>query len=286
MSIVPGRLAAQVLRILPRKRLSRAVGWAASARVPEPLLQSFVDTFVRTYGIDLSDTVCPEEGFASFDEFFTRKLKPGARPADERADALLSPADGEVEDLGPVDQTSSILVKGQRYSVAELLKSEEDAAHFEGGHYFVVYLSPRDYHRVHAPVSGAVTHTHYVPGTLFPVNEIGVKHVPQLFARNERVVTMQQSESHGRVATIMVGAIGVGRIELCFDDVQTNVGQTPGLRRYDSLPMHLERAAELGVFHLGSTAVVFTPASQKFRVAVSAGDSVRVGQALAYGGLS
>ena len=286
MSIVPDRLVAQVLRVIPRKGLSRAVGWVASIDAPRPVVQLGVDAFVRAYDVELNDTVRPAGGFRSFDAFFTRELKPGARPVNTRADALISPADGRVEDLGRIDTESRLRVKGQDYSVAELIGSAEDAAAFDGGHYFVVYLSPRDYHRVHAPVSGKVTHTHHIPGTLFPVNDIGTKHIPQLFVRNERVVTVQRSQSHGCIGTIMVGAIGVGHIELAFDDVQTNVGRSGGVRRYDSNPVHLERAAQIGTFHLGSTAVVLTPAWSGIQLAVRTGQSVQMGQALAYGAQS
>ena len=284
MSITPGRLAAGVLRWVPRTQLSRAVGAIATVKGPEPVVRACVNAFVKAYDIDLSDTVAPSRGYESFDAFFTRRLKDGARPVDPRPDALVSPADGRVEDLGVVRNDGGVRVKGQTYTVHELLGDADDADAFVGGHYFVVYLSPRDYHRVHAPSAGEVEHSRYVPGTLYPVNDIGTRYVPKLFARNERVVTMQRSAHHGRVATIMVGAIGVGRIELCFDDTMTNVGQRPGTRRYPKGEVKLDRADELGIFHLGSTAVVLCEPWADIEVAVNANDKVKVGQALAYGG--
>src|SRR5690606_25730671 len=136
------------------------------------------------------------------------------------------------------------------------LGDAEAATRYEGGTFFIVYLAPRDYHRVHAPVDGPVERIRYVPGTLFPVNSIGTEHVPRVFARNERVVIVQRSPRFGEVTTIMVGAIGVGRIGLAFDDLKTNLGHRPGVREYGPDAPRMRKGDELGVFHLGSTAVV------------------------------
>jgi len=178
-----------------------------------------------------------------------------------------------------------LVVKGQPYTAAALLGDPEAAAAYEGGHYFIVYLSPRDYHRVHAPTCGSVQCVRYVPGTLFPVNRIGTDFIPQLFARNERLAIVQEGVVHGMVTTIMVGAIGVGRIGLSFDDVQTNRGDTPGLRSYADSPIPRDRGDELGVFHMGSTAIVMTPPGCKLDVVARAGTSIRIGEALAKGGV-
>jgi phosphatidylserine decarboxylase len=209
---------------------------------------------------------------------------------DPDPNVITAPADGRVEDLGPIERGSTFLVKGRRYSATELLGDDQATAEFEGGSFAIVYLSPRDYHRVHAPVSGPVTAVRHVPGTLFPVNAIGLAHVPNLFARNERVVVHQRSERHGRVATILVGAIGVGRISLAFDEsVLTNAGpsETPrgngdgsALRVYGERPPQLGRGDELGVFHLGSTVIVLVAPGSGTELAVRAGTSVRMGEPL------
>ncbi|MEM9071591.1 MAG: archaetidylserine decarboxylase [Myxococcota bacterium] len=243
-------------------------------------MRQAIDLFVRAYDIDVSEAIVPEGGFRSFDEFFTRRLKDGARPADPDPSAILSPADGRLEDLGVVDPAGSLLVKGRRYDVAELLGDPEAAASYAGGTYFIVYLSPRDYHRVHAPVSGSVVRAQHVPGTLFPVNSIGLEHVPKLFARNERVAIVQRTEL-GEVTTIMVGAIGVGRISVSFDhEISTNTGRAPGVRRYGEDGPPMERAEELGTFHLGSTAIVFIPPGMASRFVVDGSRPVRVGEAV------
>lgn len=279
------RLAAGTVRILPRKQLSRALGALTSVRAPQPLVDAAIRTFVRVYDVDLTEVDVPEGGFATFDDFFTRKLVAGARRVDPDPQALVSPADGRVEDLGRISASGELSVKGRAYTVADLLGDTDEAVAYEGGSYFIVYLSPRDYHRVHAPTCGAVQYVRYVPGTLFPVNAIGTEHIPGLFARNERLAIVQESVVHGRVTTIMVGAIGVGRIGLSFDDLQTNQGHEPGARSYESAPIARDRGDELGTFHMGSTAIVMTPPQCDLEIVAEPGARVRVGECLARGGL-
>jgi phosphatidylserine decarboxylase len=278
------RLAAQTVLVLPRKRLSRALGRITSTRGPRPVVDAAVRAFVRVYDVDLSEVDMPDGGFRTFDEFFTRRLVEGARVVDPDPQALVSPADGRMEDLGEITQSGELMVKGQPYTVADLLGDEEAAAAYEGGRYFVVYLSPRDYHRVHAPTCGSVQYVRYVPGTLFPVNRIGTDHISQLFARNERLAIVQESGVHGGVTTIMVGAIGVGRIGLSFDDVQTNRGDAPGVRSYADSPILLDRGEELGVFHMGSTVIVMTLPGCELEIIAEAGASARMGECMAKGG--
>jgi phosphatidylserine decarboxylase len=285
MGMSASRLAAQTVRVLPRKRLSRALGRLAASKAPQPVVDAAVTAFVRAYDVDLSEVEMPPGGFATFDEFFTRRLREGARVVDPDPRALVSPADGRIEDLGETTAKGELVVKGQPYTAAALLGDPEAAATYEGGHYFIVYLSPRDYHRVHAPTCGSVQCVRYVPGTLFPVNRIGTDFIPQLFARNERLAIVQEGVVHGMVTTIMVGAIGVGRIGLSFDDVQTNRGDTPGLRSYADSPIPRDRGDELGVFHMGSTAIVMTPPGCKLDIVAQAGTSIRIGEALAKGGV-
>jgi phosphatidylserine decarboxylase len=282
MSNPAARAVATSLRVLPRKRISRLVGQLSRVEAPDSVLSMAMRVYCRAYDIDLADYEIPAEGFTSFDAFFTRKLKPGARPIDADPDVLVAPADGRVEDLGPIERGSTFLVKGRPYSVVELLGDEQATAEYEGGSFAIVYLSPRDYHRVHAPVTGPVTAIRHVPGTLYPVNSIGLSHVPNLFARNERVVVHQRSERHGRIASIMVGAIGVGRISLAFDEsVLTNDDRESGLRVYGDRAPQLSRGDELGTFHLGSTVIVLIAPDQASRLCVERGATVRMGEPLA-----
>jgi phosphatidylserine decarboxylase len=279
---VTSLVAATSLRALPRKRLSRLLGRLARVEAPVPVLKTAMQAYCRAYGVDLSECEVPTRGFDTFDAFFTRRLKPGARAVDADPGAIVSPADGRVEDLGTIDSGRSFLVKGRRYDVAELLGDAAAGVELEGGHFAVIYLSPRDYHRVHAPIDGPVTATRHIAGTLFPVNSIGMTHVPKLLSRNERLVVHQRSEIHGRVTTVLVGAVGVGRISVSFDDsILTNDGRATGLRVYGEAPPLLTRGAELGVFHLGSTVVLLMAPGQPRALLPRAGSRVRMGDAIA-----
>lgn len=278
----PSRVAATTLSVLPRKGLSRALGRAARVSAPKPFLRGGIRAYCLAYNVDLTEYEVPEAGFETFDAFFTRRLKPGTRPIDPDPMALLSPADGRLEDAGVIELGSTLRIKGRSYDVAELLSDRLGASLYAGGQFAVVYLSPRDYHRVHAPVTGDVRILRHVDGTLFPVNAIGLRHVPRLFARNERVVVEQATDHFGPIATVMVGAIGVGRISVSFDDELVTNNGTPHSERVfaeDTRP-RLERAAELGTFHLGSTVIVFAGPAARARLVKRPGDSVRMGEAL------
>ncbi len=256
------------------------MGRLADLTGPSALVQRAIRSFVRVYDVELEEAIVPAEGFRSFDAFFTRALKPGARIVDQRPEVVVSPADGRIEDLGRIEARSRFLVKGYEYEVGELLGAPEEAELFRGGTFFIVYLSPRDYHRVHAPVDGRVARARHVGGTLYPVNSIGLRHVPKLFARNERVVTVQASR-FGPVATVMVGAIGVGRISMSYDArITTNCGVAAGTLQYHDRGPALPRGGELGRFHLGSTAIVLLGPEQRFRFEVEAGAQVRMGQGI------
>jgi phosphatidylserine decarboxylase len=189
----------------------------------------------------------------SFDAFFTRHLRAGIRAIDRDPRAVVSPADGRIESMARVDEGGTFVVKGRPYAVEELVGDAREARRFLGGVGFVVYLSPRDYHRVHAPVSGQIRHIRSMPGDYFPVNAIGMRHVPNLFCRNRRVaIEIDADGGLGRVTVIMVVAMIVGRITTIGSDAH----DVPiGVHTFDP-PLRVARGDELGVFHLGSTAVV------------------------------
>jgi phosphatidylserine decarboxylase len=245
---------AQLLRVLPRTRITRAMGKLADYEWPERVGKAVVDVYCRAYGVEL-DECRKTSGFSSFDEFFTRELREGARPLPKDERVIISPADRRVDSCGPVDGRS-FFVKGRPYRVDELVGDEEEARRYEGGAGCVVYLSPRDYHRVHSPVSGRIVAVRSMPGDYYPVNAIGVRHVHNLFVRNRRVaiaIDAPPETKLGRVTVVMVAAMVVGRITVTgieARDVPT------GYRPYDpALP--IARADEIGIFRLGSTAVIF-----------------------------
>jgi phosphatidylserine decarboxylase len=267
--------AAQILRVLPRARITRAVGRLCDVRLPAPVSAAVVGLYVKAYQVELAEAVVPEGAFPSFDAFFTRPLRQGARPLCSDPNAIVSPSDGRIESIGPVDETGSFQIKGRHYSAVDLVGDAADAARYHGGQFAVVYLSPRDYHRVHAPAAGAIPLVRSMPGDLYPVNAIGERHIPSLFARNRRVAIVIDTPSLGRVTVVMVGAMIVGRIT-----VTAVAGRDVpiGTHRVDP-PLAVERGDEIGIFHLGSTAVVFVEPGVAGRFQAAIGP-IRLGEPL------
>lgn len=265
---------AQFLRVLPRARIGRALGRLADRRWSGPVGKAVVGIYSRVYDVRLDDCV-EDSGWTSFDAFFTRRLRDGTRDVDADPAVVVSPADGRIESMGPIDAGGTFVVKGRPYSVAELVGDEAEARRFLGGSGCVVYLSPRDYHRVHAPVDGIVRRIRSMPGDYYPVNAIGVKHVANLFCRNRRVAIEIDTREQGRVTVVMVVAMIVGRITA----VGIEARDVPlGDHVFDP-PLSVVRGDEIGVFHLGSTAVVLTEKRASGRWLVAEGP-VRYGQAL------
>lgn len=240
--------AARLIRLLPRNELSRAVGRLCDRRLPAPLSRAVQQTYVRAFGVDMAEAEPVRGAYPSFDAFFTRPLRAGSRLIEDAR--VVSPADGQLVDSGAIDLSARLTVKGQPYSVHELIG--EPAGSYAGGSYAVVYLSPRDYHRVHSPVDGVIRRVRGISGDLYPVNAIGERHVSQLFVKNERVVSFVDSDAVGRVAVVMVGAIIVGRMTV---SMLPGAAVAPGDHPIEP-PARVERGDEIGMFHLGSTVVL------------------------------
>ena len=250
---------AQLLRALPRKHISEAVGRAADTPLPAPVSRALVGLYARAYAVDLSDAAWPNGGgtFPSFDAFFTRALRTGARPTAGLPGDVVSPADGRLDALGAVTTDGVMRVKGQDYGATDLVGDAGEAARFAGGQFAVIYLSPRDYHRVHAPAKGEVRLVRSLPGDFFPVNRIGERHVTGLLARNRRVATFLTTPG-GELALVMVAAMIVGRITMRgFPERDVPLGDHP-LRAAS-----VARGEELGIFHLGSTVVLLQSAGSQ-----------------------
>jgi phosphatidylserine decarboxylase len=267
-------LAAQLIRVLPRRSIARVVGGACEARLPPKLSRALVALYCRAYKVDLSEAAAGSQPFESFDAFFTRSLVAGCRPTSETPDDFVSPADGFLQASGRTDAGSKITVKGHAYDLATLIGDQEHAREYAGGQFGVIYLSPRDYHRVHAPVDGRVVLVRSLPGDCFPVNRIGERWVRDLFITNRRVAIVQESPAHGRVTIVMVAAMFVGRITL------SAIGghDVPAGSHVVQPPCELARGQELGAFHLGSTVVLVTgPDSRAWQRAPGL---IRVGQSM------
>jgi phosphatidylserine decarboxylase len=263
--------AAQILRALPRVHISRAVGRLCDQPIPSGLARAVERAYCRAYEVNMDEAEGHLGSYPSFDAFFTRPLKKGARRIS--ADPVVSPSDGKLSCLGRIDTGAQIHVKGQLYEAGELIGDEADARRYSGGQFAVVYLAPGDYHRVHSPVDGKVTLLRGIPGDLFPVNSIGERYVPRLFVRNNRVAIVIETEQLGRVTVVMVGATIVGRISV---SALPGPFVPPGPHVIEP-GFAVSKGDEIGMFHLGSTAVVlFEPGLTLTR----ATGVVRLGQSL------
>jgi phosphatidylserine decarboxylase len=250
----------------------------ARRKVPRPLRRAVYGGFARYAGADLSALDRPIDAFERFDDFFTRPLLDGARPVDARPRIVVSPVDGRVSESGIATAGRLIQAKGLDYSVEGLLGDAAEAAAFIGGAYATLYLAPRDYHRIHSPVAGRVTGYRHIPGAFYPVNPLSVRSVPGLFSINERIVTYLDSEL-GRVAVVKVAATGVGNISLSYDPKVRSHSSSSGSHTKYRSAIAMNRAQELGMFHLGSTVIVlFEPG--RVSLELNAGQVVRVGEAI------
>ncbi len=275
------RLRRTLLGLLPSHLLTRIAGALADIAWPAWLLRLFLQFYVRSYTVDLTESAVPLSGFQTFTEFFTRPLRAEARPSDPDPTVCVSPVDGQVGVSGPIETNTLIQAKGHPYPLHELIPEPALAKHFEGGTFLTLYLSPRHYHRVHSPVFGSVQSLLYLPGTLFPVNPPTTRCVPRLFARNERLLTLLESSAWGQVAILRFGALIVGRIRVAYL-APTGGFRTSGrmIRRYENGPI-LERGDELGRFELGSTVILLWEPGRARLDLPPEGSEVRLGDRIA-----
>jgi phosphatidylserine decarboxylase len=265
--------------LLPQYLLSRLAGHVSDCRWSW-LKNAFINWFVDRYQVDMSEAVEEDPtAFRCFNDFFTRALKDGARPLDTDANAVLCPADGAISQLGAIEHGRIFQAKGQSFSALELLAGNpEHAALFQGGQFATVYLSPRDYHRVHMPLSGQLREMIYVPGKLFSVNRNTAENVPELFARNERVVCLFDTDA-GPMAVVLVGAMIVASVETPWAGLVAPPRRQLRTEHYGQAAPALDRGAEMGRFKLGSTAIIlFGPGRTRWTESLQAGDAVRMGQ--------
>ncbi len=263
--------------LLPQHALSRLVGKLAASKTPW-LKDAFIRRFAARYQVDMSEAAQPDlSQYACFNDFFTRPLKAGARTINAQADSIVCPADGAVSQLGPITGDQVFQAKGHSYSLSDLLASEADAKAFENGHFATIYLSPRDYHRVHMPFAGTLTKSVYVPGDLFSVNTRTAENVPNLFARNERLVAHFDT-ALGPMVVILVGAMIVASIETVWGGLEP-IGNQVRVSKPDNV--QLAKGDEMGRFLLGSTAIVlFGKDVVTWQKNLAAGSAVRMGGVL------
>ncbi|MHB0774539.1 archaetidylserine decarboxylase [Halomonas sp. WWR20] len=261
---------------LPHHLISRLVGRIAESRSTW-LKDTFIKRFIRAYNVDMSQALEPDPAaYACFNDFFTRALKPDARPV---GPGLISPTDGTLAQFGRIDDGTLLQAKGHTYSLNALLGGDDRRAEpFRHGSFATVYLAPRDYHRVHMPVGGTLREMAYVPGRIFSVNQASVSHIPDLFARNERLVCIFDTE-YGPMAMVLVGAMIVAAIETVWaGQVTPKTGQVQ-TTRYNE-PITLAKGDEMGRFKLGSTVVMCFADQIDFSSELSDDFIVRMGQSL------
>ncbi|GGD55380.1 archaetidylserine decarboxylase [Pseudoxanthomonas indica] len=275
-------LLTQLTYVLPHRWLSSLARKLAYSTSPA-VKQWLIDAVVKRFGVDLNEAAQPDPtAYPSFNAFFTRALKPGARVADADPRTLLMPADGHISQCGPIQDGRIFQAKGQGFTAAELLGDAADAEPFRNGLFATVYLSPRDYHRVHMPWTGTLRETVHVPGRLFSVGTAAVAHVPGLFARNERLVCHFDTD-FGPMVSVMVGALLVSGVETVWSGEEIPAyGDRIQRKDYRGKGIILERFAEMARFNYGSTVIVLLPPGvAELDPALHAESPVRLGQALA-----
>ena len=268
--------------LTPQHALSRTVGMLADCKQTQ-IKDTFINWFINRYDVNMSEAAKEKTSdFACFNDFFTRELKPGLRPVAKGKDVIACPVDGAISQLGDIQHGKIFQAKGQQYSLIDLLGGEVSRAKpFMGGKFATIYLSPKDYHRIHMPFAGTLREMIYVPGDLFSVNPVTAENVPGLFARNERLVAIFDTEI-GPMAMILVGAMIVAAIETSWSGQVAPPVRKLKVTEYPAEPtnpIHLKKGDEMGRFKLGSTVVLAFPENAvDFAEELMAGSAVRMGQ--------
>jgi phosphatidylserine decarboxylase len=248
-----------------------------------PFKSWLIRLVIRRYGVDLGEAADPDpDHYPSFNAFFTRALYPGVRPVDAAVDSLVSPADGRISQLGPIRDNRLLQAKGRDYRLWDLLAGEEElVTPFRQGSFMTIYLSPRDYHRVHMPVSGRLVSMHFVPGKLFSVSDATAQLVPNLFARNERLICRFDTAA-GPMIMILVGAIFVASIETVWEGEINEPGNNVSSWHYPGHePIDLAKGEEMGRFNMGSTVILLFPQDRvEWNPQLQPGSEVQVGGAI------
>jgi len=279
-----GRILCWLVSVLPQHAISRVIHALARWRW-RPWKNLLIRAFTRSYGVNLGEAASPErDAYVSFNAFFTRALAPGARPMASDQNAITSPVDGVISEFGHISQDRLIQAKQQDYTLSELLGGDQALAQpFIDGQFATVYLSPSDYHRIHMPIAGKLQQMLHIPGRLFGVSSPMVRHIPRLFARNERVICVFESAA-GPMAMVLVGAIGVGSIETVWaGEVTPPRGRRIRSWSYTHSQPLYTAGEEMGRFNLGSTVILLWGAeAMRWQADLAVGDTVRLGHLLGH----
>ena len=269
------------LGVTQNPALSRVTGRLADAQLPKGLLDRAIAAYIRAYQVDMSEVLQEVSSFATFNQFFTRALTPSARPISDAPHTVVSPADARLQTLERVPSHGRLeQIKGSRYSLGALLGDEAAANAYREGWHATLYLSPRDYHRVHVPVDGTIVGWRHIPGRLYPVNNLAVRRVEGLFTVNERVIVFLETEDFGPMALAMVGAANVGKITLSFTEEPGSWSGRDVTSVTPPEPISVRRGDELGMFNLGSTVVLVSSDQSLTPAGVLEGEHLRMGAPL------
>jgi phosphatidylserine decarboxylase len=282
MSTLIERILASIQYLLPQHFLSRIV-YVLMRCETKWVKNTLIQLISGLAGINRDEALSPDRhDYASFNAWFTRALKPGARIFDADPQSFLSPCDGTVSETGALRINSILQAKGKEYSLQDLLANDPVCTQLEDGYFSTIYLSPRDYHRVHMPVSGRLQRMIHVPGRLFSVAPYTVRQVPQLFARNERVISIFETE-YGPLVMVLVGAMLVSSTETVWaGEVTPSKNKDVTVKDYADVDVSLAKGDEMGRFNMGSTVILLMPSDALTNLAnLGSGDAVKVGQSLA-----
>lgn len=274
------RLFVFLQHIVPQHWLSRLIGMLADSKV-KPVKNFLIKQFIDQFNVNMSEAENPDpKSYASFNEFFVRPLKSDIRTVDTASDAFCSPADGAISEFGEIKNDKLIQAKGYNFDLLSLVGDDPALAEpFSGGNFATIYLSPKDYHRVHMPFKGKLIATRYVPGKLFSVNNVTANSVPYLFARNERLVCLFETDK-GPMAMILVGAMIVAGIETVWSGQVTPLSKLATTTRFDQ-DVELDKGQEMGRFKLGSTVIILSPKNQFEFDELEVGQELRMGEKIA-----
>lgn len=271
-----------IFRIIPKGFVSRVFGYLARMPLPEAFLKRIINWYSVKYGVNRDDILYPEGGFKTLDQFFTRSLKRGVHRVDDSPDSVVAPVDGMIDRFGEIDDNTIMQAKGIDYSLKDLIPSGMHRE-FIDGFFITMYLSPADYHRIHAPVSGKIAGYFFIPGKLFTVQEFMVNGLKGLFTKNERVISYILTDM-GMVAVCKIGAMNVGRITLSYEiGIITN----KFLRREkeyfysDDERPNKDKGDEIGIFHLGSTVILLFQKGMISFDGIVMGGKIRLGERIA-----
>ena len=265
------------LKLLPKEFMSRFIGKISGKKLPKIILVPWIRLYCDIYGADMRESKKSIPEFGTFNEFFTRELKPGVRKIDSSKNAIISPVDGTITEFGRIEKNILIQAKGKTYSLESLLENHELSKKFGNGSFITIYLAPENYHRIHAPVSGKISGYCYIPGSLFPVSNFSLRAIYGLFSRNERLITYIEHKKQ-MLAVVKIGACLVGKIRANYENISFDSSQkTKSEKKYvGKIPV--KKGEEIGRFEIGSTVILLFEKSAVEFEGISRGMKIKMGE--------